>query len=75
MSAMISSKTNPKFKAGDRVTVHDYKTFGDGRCDFTLTITSVTSLSCTDGGKLYRYYGDSHRGPRGVYEDQIEGLA
>lgn len=65
----------PKFKVGDRVTVRDYETFGDKRCDFTLTITEVTSFDCTDGEKLYRYYGDSRRGPAGVYEDQIEGLA
>jgi hypothetical protein len=73
MSAMISSKTEPKFKVGDHVTVRDYKTFGEGRCDFTLKITSITSLNCTDGGKLYRYYGDARRGPAGVYEDRIEG--
>ena len=73
MSAMTSSKTKPKFKVGDRVTVRDYQTFGDGRCDYTLTVTEVVSLACTDGGKLHRYYGDTRRGPRGVYEDQIDG--
>jgi hypothetical protein len=68
---MKTSFKNPKHKVGDQVVIRDYGAFGDGHRDITLTITSLSTLSCKDGGKLYRYYGDTTHGPVGAYEDQI----
>jgi hypothetical protein len=74
MSQMRLGGKTPKYKVGDRVTVMDFATFGDNRCDFVLTIT--TASPDHGGKKLHRYYGTvERRGERGVYEDQIVGLA
>ena len=72
MSQIRLGGVNPKYKVGDRVTIMDFATFGDGRRDFVLTITSV--YPNYGGDKLHRYYGDTDRGARGVYEDSIVGL-
>lgn len=73
MTAMLPSSTGPKFKVGDRVTIRDYGTFGDGHRDFTLTVTDV--FPNYGGRGMHRYYGDTDRGPFGAYEPQIRGAA
>ena len=65
--------SRPKYAIGDRVIVRDYGLFGDGSCAFTLKITEV--FPNYGGPGHHRYYGDTNRGPRGAYENQLDGPA